>query len=241
MNILEQIKESALIDELEKIALNALEKRELAKKFGLIFEGTGRNWALRNLRKGKNWEQLGSVSQKHLNAAMPLIKETTPKGVEIGFSTYGTRRSPILRGGIGMTPIGTISNKITRTFHTHPYIGLAKTSPDKLLKDIFLSTLKITGKGNMGKKEIREATKAYVKSSVFKKMVKHMNKDSKRMLEMRPHLMAHPNPENIKGLTDLASMQLTPQAYHNILNSDAMILGIHKIRPKGLREVYRQL
>ena len=57
--IFSNIKRDAFINEMEKIALNAQSVHALAKKFSLIYEGTGRKWALRQLRKGKTWDQLG--------------------------------------------------------------------------------------------------------------------------------------------------------------------------------------
>lgn len=232
-------------DEIEKIALNALEKRQLSKSLNLIFEGSGRDWALRNLRHGKTFEELGSVSLKHLKSAAPLIKKVSPEGREVGFDVYKTKRTPITVGGVGFVNSKIApSTKMTKTFHTHPYKGMESYGS---AKDMFKALFKSVGE-SMGQKtskeEFEDMYNVVKSSSKFKKLEENFNKIKAKKL-FTPTEAAHPDPENlsaIKGLQgDLVYFNAIPKASHNILNPDEMVLGVHKIRPKGLRTYYRQM
>jgi len=213
-----------------KLSVNALEARRLAKSFGLIFKGTGRKWALRNLRSGKTMERLGAVGNKHLEAAMPMVKRLSRKGREVSFDVYRTRRSPILKGGIGTAPTPSLSDKIVKTFHTHPFEGYTKIAP----KDVLRSVFKTQG---MPKEMIDETLKDKALMKILTKQMKHQGPMPKGVEQ------AHPDPRNFaaKGqFTDMNFMSAMPGASHNILAPDPMILGVHKIRPKGLRTFYKQ-
>jgi len=216
-----------------KLALNALAKRKLSESLGLIFEGTGKNWALRNLRKGKSWEDVGSVSKKHLDAAKPMYKKLSPKGVEISFRTYKTKRTPILKGGIGNSPGFPFSEKFTKSFHTHPYKGISK----RKIEDILDSAMKTVYKDKKTRKRfIDEFKKTHQYEDAVKDfgMIKTLSKTER----------AHPDPRNFRAKgkrTDIDSMMQQPKVHENILNPDDMVLGIHKLRRGGVREVYRQL
>jgi len=214
-----------------KLSLNALESRRLAKSFGLIFEGTGRIWALRNLRSGKTMEQLGAVGKKHLSDVMPVAKRLARGGREVGMDIYKTRRSVITKGAIGGVSNTNLSEKIVKTFHTHPYSGLAKIKPEEVMR----SQLRSNG---MPSKDINEI----LKDRTF---VRHIKKQMKFQGPMPTGVaQAHPDPLNFasKGKpTDMNFMSLMPKSHHNILATDPMILGVHKIRPKGLRTFYQKV
>lgn len=224
-----------------KLALTALAKRELAKKLGLIFEGTGRKWALRGLRKGKSFEELGAVSEKHLRAAKPMIEKQTPKGVEVSFDVYKTKRTPIQKGSVGFVAAGisSISPKIKKTFHTHPYKALFDQKPEKALEKILKSVSAMLGDGKMTKVELREMM------DVFKETghLTQFKKELKIGKALKPHLKAHPAPPGVtpSAVSDLNFMQAIPKAHHNILEPSEKILGIHKIRPKGIRSIYKKI
>ena len=216
---------------MNKIALNAQTMRSMSKELGLIFEGTGKKWALRNLRKGKTWEQLGSISNKHLKAIAPAVKKQSIKGKEIAVDVYGKKRSPVRIGGIGVAP-AIVSPKITKRLHTHPYEGLLKQDLGSVMSDYYKA------------KGLR-ITKGEAKSMVgsgWGKAVRDFNKNKKIKAKLTGTQRAHPNPSGKEGIrSDIDTMKLMPKANHNILNPDNKILGVHKLRPKGLREVYRKL
>ena len=217
-----------------KVALNAEQSRILAKKLGLIFEGTGRKWALRNLRKGKTWEQLGSVSTKHLKAAEPAIKKHSPKGIEIAFRSYGKKRAPIQVGGMGYSPGMSFSKEIKKSFHTHPYEGLLKQKPDNIVRNVLKT------QGIKGKKQLDEMVEIMREAGRTKELTTALA-STKALSKVQ---RAHPDPTKLrlKGqMTDVASMEAMPMVHENILSPANKILGIHKLRRGGIREVYRQL
>jgi len=222
-----------------KLSLNAVAKHELAKKFGLIFEGTGRNWALRNLRKGKTFEDLGSISKKHLSAAMPKIKRYSSKGREVGFRTYKTKRTPIQIGGVGFTPGFKESKKITKSFHTHPYKGIMKQGPEGIMRSLLAYMSKAKGTP-FSKDKVDEIIRGMKSSGQLKEIKKQLSVGK----TLSKTQMAHPDPTKLhqKGqMTDITSMARRPNVHENILNPYDKILGIHKLRRGGVREVYRQV
>ena len=217
---------------MKKIALNALAKRVAAEKLGLIFEGTGRNWALRNLRKGKSFEDLGMVSAENLNTAMPSIRSQASKGVEVGFNVSN-------KGKMGKVRVGEVGHTLpdpsdflpetTKSLHTHPYKGLLKGTEDDVLNrliPVFDQALAFP---------IPDSSRKMIQEMMRGPLVKQIGKYNK----MNKVQKAHPNPFKEPPPTDETFMAATPKQTMNIFNPDDNILGGHKLRPKGIRSFYK--
>ena len=115
----------------EKIALNALKARQLAKSFGLIPEaGTPWKGALRELRKGKTPTDLGVVPPKILDSAKTKGVEWGEDGHELGvmiarnIQNNHLKTFPPYKGEVGM---GMLVNPESIVFSpTNPMLQVTK-------------------------------------------------------------------------------------------------------------------
>ena len=108
---------------LEKVALNALKARLLARKYGLVPEaGTAWKWALRQLRKGKTLEDLGSAPES-LVKSMRKIMKANPRveyGALHGKGVKARGLGRIVKGDTGSVDVFRSKTQNLASIHSHP-------------------------------------------------------------------------------------------------------------------------
>lgn len=126
-------------DGFTKLALNALKARQLAKKHKLLPEGQWK-WALRNLRKGKSRQDLGSAPDSLVKA----IRRVGGDEVEAGaFWGKGAK------GGLGQVGRGT-------------ELGYQQQSVPRFMKDVFPHVMEaMTEPAGRKMKSLGKANAAY--------------------------------------------------------------------------------
>ena len=201
----------------EKIALNALKARQLAKSFGLIPEaGTPWKHALRELRKGKTPTDLGVVPPAVLDSAKKKGVEWGEEGHELGaiiaknIKNNELKTFPPYKGEVGMgllidpkalvyapgSPMMEISKggnpvwQPHKTIHTHPRV-LKNTMKEKGIEGYLTQDKVIDGQlklyKDLGNKHLE--LENFMASGVDPKFNAAVQKN--RLAN--PHLMAETN------------------------------------------------
>jgi hypothetical protein len=183
-------------DGFEKIALNAVKMRELAKKHGVLADhNTNWKWAVRNLRKGKTPERLGSAPKGLIDAVRREGRDTVEAGARWGKGA---------KGSLGQVGKGTES-------------GFNFVDVNRFKKEVMPSIMRAQGepaKGTSKMKAVGEINRDYKK---FNKQTAHLNtihshpssstkdglpqeKDYANMMRGMPKLIEE-NPDHFKHLS----------------------------------------